>query len=87
MAVVIAAFDANGAGVLTRYYLDFGFIFALALFFAAAHAWDEELYLAPREGLGSAELRLRATDRLVWLAALALTCLMSIVWLCVKTGL
>lgn len=87
VAVVIAAFDANGAGVLTRYYLDFGFIFALALFFAAAHAWDEGLYLAPREVLGSAELRLRATDRLVWLAALAVTCLMSIVWLCVKTGL
>lgn len=87
VAVVIAAFDANGAGVLTRYYLDFGFIFALALFFAAAHAWDEGLYLAPSEKLGSAELRLRATDRLVWLAALAVTCLMSIVWLCVKTGM
>lgn len=87
VAVCVAAFDANGAGVLTRYYLDFGFAFALSLAFAVAHAWDGGLYLAKGAALVPAQRALRTTDRLVWLSALAVTCLMSIIWLCVKTGL
>ena len=44
---VLAGFDALGAGVLQRYYLDFGLAFSLAALFA--YAWDEGIALHCRK--------------------------------------
>ena len=39
---VLVVFDANGAGVLMRYMMDFGFFFAFAAVFCIAQLWRSE---------------------------------------------
>lgn len=39
---VLVVFDANGAGILMRYFMDFGFFFSLAAVFCIGQIWRVE---------------------------------------------
>lgn len=84
VGVAVAAIDANVAGVLARYYMDFGPALALSMVFAAARSYDERLELAPAAAISDRELSLRAQGRLLLAASLAVTLLFACLWIWFK---
>ena len=77
---ILVVFDANGAGILMRYFMDFGFFFSLSAVFCIGQIWRAEGQGEALAVIENGKMRFRVSGLLLILL-IAITFFLQGIWL------
>ena len=80
VGLILVVFDANGAGILMRYFMDFGFFFSLSAVFCIGQIWRVEGQGEALAVIENGKMRFRVSGLLLILLV-AITFFLQGVWL------